>query len=489
MLFGARIGAIEFLGDEIRVAVLAVGGRLPTLLDMASATAEYDAPEGRAEALVDALDQALDELSVPPSVYVLCTSGAYAIVRNIVIPFRGRRRVAAAVRYEIEPYLAFPIEELLLDFNIVGEFEGETEVLAIGMRREQLEEQLAVLEEAGVEAEQVTLDAVSLTGLWDAAAKPGKGLHAVLHVREEGASLAVVYNRTLAFFRHIDCTEAGIIEAPGVPAREIQNSLRAFLSKWRGGGEIDAIAVTGADLGPAETHAFSEALGLGVEVAGLPLKVQKTKKDPDGDPESAAPNRWASLAGAALGAARGGFVVDFKRAERDWRGAVKAVVANVTFSAIFAVVALALWAAYYYVGTQRNGEELTRLQREVDEKMEDVEVLGSQGLPTDGGIDTQAFEDPTLLAILKEVSEKMPGEKVRIKSFRMTAPGMRGYWLLIEGQVDSSAVFNEVYAQLQASELFEVEEDPDLSMQADMTEFKIRAYRVGEEEDAEAVEP
>jgi len=155
MFLSTKVAAIEFDGDTVRIVVVKVGGRLPVLLELYEATAAYDAPEQRFEALVNAVDAAVGQLRSHPAAFVLCASTTYSVVRTLRVGLKGRRRVAAAVPFELEPYLAFPIDDLLVDFTVVAERGGETEVLAVGSRRELLDEQLAILEAAGVEAEAV----------------------------------------------------------------------------------------------------------------------------------------------------------------------------------------------------------------------------------------------------------------------------------------------------------------------------------------------
>ena len=156
MIVTAKIGGIEFVGDEVRVAVVKTGRKLPQVLDLQVRKAEYETPADRFEALVRALNDVLDTLRAQPTTYVLCVPGTLTIVRALTVPFKGTARVSKAVPFELEPHLAFPLEELLLDFNVIREAEGATEVLAVGTRRGNLEEQLAILQAAGIEAEMVS---------------------------------------------------------------------------------------------------------------------------------------------------------------------------------------------------------------------------------------------------------------------------------------------------------------------------------------------
>jgi len=256
MRLSAKVAAIEFDGDVVRVAVVKTGRRLPTVLELHEARAVYDEPEERFEALATAAREAAKAVKARTGAYVLSTTSLYAVVRAITIPFRGQRKVAAAVAFELEPYLAFPIEDLIVDYTTVREIEGKTEVLAVGMRREPLEEQLAVLDAAGIDVQGIGIDAAGLTQLWVETQKSLKGLNAVLHVRETGSVLAILSGPNLAFFRHMSLTAHQLRENPAAAARDVQNSVRAFLARWEGEDTLAGLTVSGAGLAEHERNLF-----------------------------------------------------------------------------------------------------------------------------------------------------------------------------------------------------------------------------------------
>jgi len=467
MLMNAKVAGIEFAGDEVRVVLVKAGGKRPTVIERhaVQAAPEGDGEEQQFEAMVNALDEALNALQTQPAAYVLCASCGYSIVRTITIPFRGRRRVAAAVQFELEPYLAFPIEELLIDYSTVAEIEGQTEVLAMGMRRAHFEHDLAILHAAGVNVEAVSLDAMGLTALWHAEQKGTKGLNAVLHVRDQCSILAITYNKRIAYFRHLPLTPEQLRESPAGAAREVQNTLRAFLAMWRGGGDIEQLHVTGLQFTEEERAGLSEALRLPVEDTLLGANTE------DADH----PNYWEAAAGVAHSAAGGGYTVDFKRSQQNWQGAARGLIAHVLFSACLALLALLGWAFYYYQGTLKLQAEAEAFRSRLSTINEDIESLRAQGLGE--GVNVDVFADPTLLEILREIGQKMPEDKVRIDNIEIASPGAHRGWISIEGRVGNSAVFNEVYRDLKTSELFRVEDEPEISLQGSETTFEVTAYR------------
>jgi hypothetical protein len=476
MFLKSKVAVLEFDGDTIRLAVVQAGGRLPSLLEAHSATAEYEEPEERLEALTATLDGLMDEVSTRPAATVLCVSGTYSVVRTLSIPFRGKRRVSAAVPFEIEPFLAFPLEELLLDFNVVGEFDGETEVLAMGLRREQVEEIQAVLEAAEVEAEAVCLDVPALTGLWKSAGlSAAKGLSAVLHMGECESSLAILHNGTLAFYRPLNCSVETLAERPEGVAREANNTLRSFLANWRGGGELETLHVTGVELDAGAHQCLSEALSMEIESAVLLERISGQ----DRIEEVYAANRWENLIAVGHGAAGGGGLVDLQRSEQGWSGAGRALAGHLMFSACLALLVLMGWAFHYHQGSLQNAGAAQVLEQAVEDVNKEVNALEKKGIPGD----TSVFQSPTVLALLEEIVEKMPSEKVSITSVIIAPPESKGAWLKIKGTAKDASVFNVTYEQLKTSHLFAVEESPKLSLHEGMTQFEIKAFQRDEGEE------
>ena len=528
MVVRARVGAIEFAGDEVRLAVVKTGGRLPKVLELHCRPAVCAAPEERTEALVAAVKSLVKDVKNRPAAFVLCVSSAHSVVRTLTIPFRGARKVAAAVRFELEPYLAFPIEDLAVDFSPVLEADGQTDVLAVGIRRAVLEEQLGILNAAGIDPEGVDVDAVGLTGLWRSARPNAKGLHAVLHVRDEGAVVAVVCNKTLAYFRHLSFGVASMLSNPGTVAREVLNSMRAFQAGWRGEGEIATLTVTGnafsqdssgearaafekqfdipvtdenlleavkaAKLAQSATTAAVGAISdesssdiqTGSDPASADARFEPSAHTRDPKPETRDPsNAWEGVIGVALGAAGGGFGMNFRTGELASKDSLKRVAPHVMVFSCIALLALAGVAWYYYYARARNLAGAEDLRARIAELDEQVTALKGQGI----NLPAETFSDPPLLDILDEIAARMPDKKLAITELKIerstsgendaTGSGRAPLpWITIRGEVKDDAVFGQVVEDLRQSTMFKIEE-PDLKLEGGKSTFTLVAHRKG----------
>lgn len=418
MRLSAKVGAIEFVGDEVRVAVVKTGGRLPKVLALGRARAVYAEDGERPEALAAAVRQALGQVSPRPAVYVLSVSSAWSVVRMLTIPFRGRRQVAAAVQFELEPYLAFPIEELVVDFIPVREVDKQTEVLVVGVRREVIEGQIAILGEAGVTVEGVGLDAVGLTHLWHGAQGGAPGVQAVVHIREEGAAVAMVRGKKLVSIRHLAIPSAQFHENPSGAARDVFNILRAFSAGRGEYEEVTSLSVTGAHFFHDEQSLFENEINVPIQFQGLMANLKGVAAAIPGSDDlhepSAVPvedgsagrvdaheatlgsdelyepfgvpvedgsagrvgaqngedegEEWAACVGVAAAAASGSFSLDFCKDGVNPAQSWRRLVGHGVFTSILALLVLAGYVGYCYVDYRHNVVETQEVARHVWEE-------------------------------------------------------------------------------------------------------------------------
>lgn len=474
----AKVAAVEFTGDEIRLAVIKTGRR-PRLLESHACRAVYETPEARFGALVEAARTVAGRVKNRSAACVLCVSSLHSVVRVVSVPFRGQRKVQAAVPFELERYLAFPIEELAVDFFTMLEAEGQTEVLAVGVRRAVLEEQLAVLEAAGLDPDGADLDAVGLCSLWRVAHPAAKGLHAVFHVQDGNAVFAVMGPRSPVYLRSVAFSAAELDANPEPAIQEVMNSLRAFYAGWKGGGEVGSLTVSGAPLPEPVRDAFEKAFEFPVAFEDLLSRVQGLRGarfvSQEAPVEDAPPaSGWDALAGAALGAAGAGYALNFRRDALAPRAPYRALVPHVVFSSVLATVLLLAVAWHYHAGHARNVDEIAALQQQADALDQEILDLQGQGL----NIERAVLDDPNLLDILNEIGAKMPGTKAAITSIQIQPPAASGPWITIRGQVKDDAAFSAATADLKTSALFSIDE-PELELEGGVATFKITAQRRG----------
>lgn len=507
MRMASRVGAFEIAADEIRLAIVQTGGTLPTLQEYHAVSISYASQEERLEAFVAAVKQLVAQVKAKPALFVLCLDSQNMVVRTLTVPFRGAARVAAAVPVELEPNLAFPIDDLIIDHGVVREAPGETVVLVVAVKQAILEDYVSEFAAAGVTIEGINLDVAGLSTLWLAGQKKPAGLHAQLHVRDDSSVFAVIHNKRLVFFRHIAMPGRSVQEHARALSRDVRNTLRAFGTTWQGDDTIAALTVTGVELDDEARETFEDGLTVPVQYADLAKNVRGADKalakfrgaNEEGSVEHLALNRWEAAVGVAAASAGGGIFFELRKGPLAPPNPFTGLRARLLGTAAMLLVMLACTAGYCAAQYKNNTAEIDRIgdqiwaiyaetfpdAPEAKERPEDdaggmasmalLEASQKHAEEASSRLSAAALSRPPLLDIIKELSDKFAGGNVVVTEIRIRDARGGAQALTVSGEIQDTPGFNAALAKLKESNVFKVEEDPVLATREGKTTFSLQA--------------
>jgi general secretion pathway protein L len=122
-----------------------------------------------------------------------------AFIREISVPLSQPKKVEKIIKYQMEPYLPCPVEEVLVDFLHPGTDGG---ILTFGVEKKYLAEHLALFSGAGIEPDAVTLDDIALFSLY--LFKHGGESEqpvAIVHTIGESLVVQIIHKKQLDFIR------------------------------------------------------------------------------------------------------------------------------------------------------------------------------------------------------------------------------------------------------------------------------------------------
>ena len=524
MMLSTRVGAIELHGDTVRLAIINGGSGAPSVLELHTATADYENPEVRNEAMITAIKACTSKVKNKPTLYVLVIQSQHCLARQVQVPFKGSRRVSAAVPIELEPYLAIPIEDMLIDFSVVREVDGKTDCFAICVRLESTQDQIALLKTAGVDPECVTVDVAGLCSLWQTKHRDVNGLDAVLHVREDSVTLAVVRKRNLLFYRSLPHTAATMMASPGHVIREVQNTIRAFAATSHDEAQVRALYVHGLQIDESLRSGLEERLGVPVYsenlldgLKGIDKSLEKVKAElvparllselgsqieAQVEPPPLYPGyEFSAAIGCANSLASGTYSFDFRTGVLARPNEAKSMAARAVFSVTLLVFIAAGYFTHCYFEYKQNIARQAEISREmwkifmesyptspqakgrsVDEY---VMWRETQGLIDNAQKETDIAQDdallamyqqPTLLDVLRELGRVLPKGAVTVTNLRMTSSG-REPKIDVSGDIADSAAFTSANEELKKSEILKMDGDPVRSNKQGKQTFDMKFKR------------
>jgi len=151
------------------------------------------------ERIQEEIKKLFEEEGFKKEMIVTSLPSSKAFIREISLPLSQPKKVEKIIKYQMEPFLPCPVEEVLVDFLQPGKEGG---ILTFGVEKKYVAEHLAVLAGAGIEPDAVTLDDIALFSLY--LYKHGEDSEQpIAIVNQDGESLVVqvILRKRLDFIR------------------------------------------------------------------------------------------------------------------------------------------------------------------------------------------------------------------------------------------------------------------------------------------------
>ncbi len=473
MKLTAKIGVIQLTDQRLRMLVVKTGGSTPKILESINeplASLGTDPEVTRAEH-VALIQQSIKRLKHTPTLFILNTPQAWSVMRLLSVPFKGAKKVRAALTFELEPYLAIPIENLAIDYLTVAEYEGQTEVFVMGLQKQHVAEQVALLNEAGVTIEGFGLDTVGLAALSLETVLKDSTPQALVLEHEGVSYLSIVRNRSLAYSQRLAATPA----QSGAWCREVQNALRAFHATSLEPIELVKLTCMDVDI-DAETLASLEAqLEMPIESntlaqAWVPPAILREEDR----------TTWLSMAGAASSSAGASFNISFEHAELDTEKSQNPFTRHVLALVVLVLVVVVAQLGIMHLKTQKNNAEVERLGEAIWEEFSatypknelakerpagDVGGTLSFQAMNDGITDEQSkgtaltpemFNQSSLPDMLKEVATYVPHTLASLELITVLPGYNRPIEITLKGDAKTPDMYGKIIDGLNSSPILTV---------------------------------
>ncbi len=387
------------------------------------------------------------------------------MVHRVALPFPERKKNQQVIKFEVESLLPFPVDQVIVDFYQERESSNGNQAMTFAARKEDLQEELSLMEEAGLDPECLVPEAMALFYLL-----PNLGNEvssgALLDVGHEKTTMVVWSGKTLTLARSIPVAGSAMKSAssplPAVNrlADEVQRTLTAYESHSEG-GPVEKIYLTG---GAAALPDFDKKIE---GILGRPV----TLLSMEGSSKSLlnhVPEEYRHVLSVALGAAFGGSVKEGERInfrQEEFASSKKAqktknrMILLLSYGILLVVLGVATFAVDLYLkerkyrdlraeirkefmqaqpGVKKVVNEVQQMKNSVEEEKARVNALG--------GISKAASP----LEILREFSMVIePGWKVRVTDLIVEPESIE-----VSGEADSFETINQIKSRLEKSSLY-----------------------------------
>ena len=137
--------------------------------------------------VTDAIRECVQRAGVTSLGAVISVSGRDSIVKRVPLPKVSAKELADAIYLEAEHHIPFAIDDVFLDYQVMGESANSMSVLLVATKKVKVLEYISVVEDAGLEASVVDLDAFAIQNQYELGV-PSDGTEAVALI-DIGASV------------------------------------------------------------------------------------------------------------------------------------------------------------------------------------------------------------------------------------------------------------------------------------------------------------
>ena len=114
------------------------------------------------EVVTEAIKECVRKARITTPAAVVSVSGRDSIVKRLPLPKVSVKELADAILLEAEHHIPFAIDEVFLDYQVVGETANAMSVVLVATKKVKVLEYVAAVEEAGLDAAVVDLDAFAI---------------------------------------------------------------------------------------------------------------------------------------------------------------------------------------------------------------------------------------------------------------------------------------------------------------------------------------
>ena len=160
-----RLIAIDLGASRVALGEFTFGkGGVPTLINYGVSPIEGEGgnESGRLAFIVTAIRDQMRELGIKPGPMMLSISGQVVFPRFVKLPPVGKDKLPQIIQYEAEQNVPFPIDEVVWDYQLIGDGEEELNVMLVAAKIENIKRLTDCTEAADLEPEVVDVAPMAL---------------------------------------------------------------------------------------------------------------------------------------------------------------------------------------------------------------------------------------------------------------------------------------------------------------------------------------
>lgn len=180
----------------------------------------------REESQAIALQGLIDDHNLQWDAVCVGFPGQLVSSRLLTFPFSSRKKIDQTIEFEIENYVPFHLEEIVLDYAVLSSSKDFSRVVALYTPKGEVAKKLSMFQGISIDPRHMCVEGVELTNLVNLGMVPPEGSFAIIDIGHEKTTVAIFQGKHLGYVRAISIAGKAVTEAIakrlGVPADEAE---------------------------------------------------------------------------------------------------------------------------------------------------------------------------------------------------------------------------------------------------------------------------
>ena len=133
--------------------------------------------------------------------------------RLLTFPFGSAKKIDQTVSFEIESYIPFPVDDVVVDYVVAWSTKDASRVMVVYVQKKDLVRELSMLSSLNIDPRFVCVEGVDQLGLVNLGMVPPEGAYAILDLGHEKCTVTICRGRRLGYIRAISLAGKALTDA------------------------------------------------------------------------------------------------------------------------------------------------------------------------------------------------------------------------------------------------------------------------------------
>jgi len=129
--------------------------------------------------------------------------GQFVTSRLLTFPFGSRKKIDQTIEFEIENYIPFHLDAVILDYTILWTMKEASKVMALYTPKGEVAKKLGMLQGINIDPRHLCVEGIEFTNIVNLGMVPPEGAFAIIDLGHEKTTIAIFQGRRLGYVRSI----------------------------------------------------------------------------------------------------------------------------------------------------------------------------------------------------------------------------------------------------------------------------------------------